>query len=97
MVSTNADLLLAELRRRLDERKKHARLILHKYMRKHKVPYPVHCEQCGSKRKVQLHHLDYDQPLFYQALCVKRCHGPADVKRRELEAAWINRQLKELA
>ena len=43
------------------------------YVGRGKIILKGKCEQCGSPRHVERHHIDYSQPLIVKELC-RGCH-----------------------
>ena len=46
-----------------------------------KISKPEICEICGSTKKIQAHHADYNKP-FDVVWCCQKCHAELDKQRR---------------
>jgi hypothetical protein len=67
-------------------RRKHRdRMKAHNAANRAHATAPSECEGCGRRVRIEKHHPDYSDPLFYVWLC-KPCHVIADKIRRKAEA-----------
>lgn len=49
------------------------KLKAHNFVITNNLPLNAECEFCGSTKKLQRHHPDYDEPAIYVTCCIK-CH-----------------------
>lgn len=66
--------------------KYHARKTLMNRVYSGKVLRPDKCSQCGSGKKIEAHHEDYDKPLDVEWLC-RECHLKLHKNKKNKESA----------